>query len=350
MSEQSMTPNPVPNAFPQHTPVDPHHTSEASHRRAGGGKRKPLSCLACRNHKLRCDRRVPCGTCTRYNRESQCRLNPAPLPPPRRRKRAPARASARVPASPSLVAPPQDRSPCAPRQDQNSHGLPAHTSTVTESTRDHASSAVYIQDISPANHVLGQSSRADAYTLGDASSLTTFDMQRPIWTSLRQLLADAARGQESTLPWNSVMDFHYRRQLAQQQLTSVLPSRSQCDLLLNFFLEHINWMFQTVHEPSLRREYALFWEEHASCTNFIWMSLLFTILSVSALHVPLEAVDVVGLPRQAIRSLGQVWHHASRHALKAGDCESKPCLVQLQTFSITQLYWYATNQVEVINS
>ncbi|KAF7557379.1 hypothetical protein G7Z17_g738 [Cylindrodendrum hubeiense] len=53
--------------------------------RRGGGKRTPLSCLACRQHKLRCDRRVPCGTCIHYRREAQCHENPAP---PRRRAAA----------------------------------------------------------------------------------------------------------------------------------------------------------------------------------------------------------------------------------------------------------------------
>ena len=119
---------------------------------------------------------------------------------------------------------------------------------------------------------------------------------------------------------------------------------------LNYFLEHINWIFQVVHEPSFRREYAQFWEQTMGQTNLIWTSLLFTILSVSALHVPLEAVDVVGFPRHAIRNLAHVWHMASLHALRAGDYEAKPCLVQLQTFSTTQLYWYATNQIEILNS
>ena len=41
-------------------------------------KRQPLSCKACRQHKLRCDRQVPCGTCVRYHREAHCRQNPAP--------------------------------------------------------------------------------------------------------------------------------------------------------------------------------------------------------------------------------------------------------------------------------
>ncbi|KAH6610107.1 transcription factor [Trichoderma cornu-damae] len=48
--------------------------------------------------------------------------------------------------------------------------------------------------------------------------------------------------------------------------------------------------------------------------------------------------------------LAHVWHRASHQALMAGDFESRPCIVQLQTFSITQFYWYATNEIDALNS
>src|ERR1700753_2460016 len=41
-------------------------------------KRRQLSCLPCRLHKLKCDRRVPCETCVRYIRTKQCNQHPAP--------------------------------------------------------------------------------------------------------------------------------------------------------------------------------------------------------------------------------------------------------------------------------
>jgi hypothetical protein len=34
--------------------------------------RKPVSCEACRRHKLRCDRQTPCGSCRRRSCESSC--------------------------------------------------------------------------------------------------------------------------------------------------------------------------------------------------------------------------------------------------------------------------------------
>lgn len=168
-------------------------------------------------------------------------------------------------------------------------------------------------------------------------------------TSLPQILAEANRVEQISSWWD-FLDPQNRKRLWRQQLSAVLPSRSQCDLLVNYYLEHINWIFQTIHVPSFRREYARFWDSDVHQVDLIWLSLLLTIISVSALYVPLETVEVVGCPRDSIRHLAHVWHLASQHALRAGDYEAWPCLTQLQTFSVTQLYWYATNNIETLNS
>jgi hypothetical protein len=171
-------------------------------------------------------------------------------------------------------------------------------------------------------------------------------------TTLPLLLAQGCRKpQETHLLWKTLSDSQARTSVWKNQLTSILPTRSQCDLLANFYIEHINWLFQSIHVPSFRREYAQFWDDQLQQQQGLhWLSLLFTILSVSALYVPLESLGVVGFPAESIRPLAQVWHNASQHALRAGDYESKPSIRQLQTFSITQLYWYATNRLEILNS
>ncbi|KAI1620036.1 fungal-specific transcription factor domain-containing protein [Exophiala viscosa] len=122
------------------------------------------------------------------------------------------------------------------------------------------------------------------------------------------------------------------------------------DILLTYFIEHINWIFQTVHIPTFRKEYSNFWDGEIEKADLVWMSLLFTILSLSALYIPGDVVELVRLQRGSIRRYADTWHHATRQALQAGNFEEKPTLIQLQTFSVTQLYWYATNNIEVLNS
>lgn len=309
-----------------------------------GGKRQPLSCLACRKHKLRCDRRVPCGTCVRYRREAQCRQNPAPQRSVTRRSRPSAR------PQPAEISPASS----APKGGSLNPGTEGGTGDEEDGPDDprfvtpHGLRAsIGLPHVQQDYQQLPSScSVSDGLSL-----LAIFDMERTSWSSLPQLLARAERKDKpSSSSWRAMIDTQFRRRASQQQLSSVLPSRPQCDLLLNFYLEHINWIFQTVHVPSFRREYARFWDVGMDKADFIWTSLLFTVISVSALYIPLEAVDVVGFPRASIRNLAHIWHLASSHALRAGDYEGKPCLVQLQTFSITMLYWYATNQIEVMNS
>jgi hypothetical protein len=84
--------------------------------------------------------------------------------------------------------------------------------------------------------------------------------------------------------------------------------------------------------------------------DLIWLSLLFTILSISALLFPSESVEIMGYDNSTIRNLAQVWHSASRQALHAGEFESKPGLTQIQTFLTTQTYWLATKNTEAMNS
>lgn len=170
-------------------------------------------------------------------------------------------------------------------------------------------------------------------------------------SSLPQLLAEVqSAGQPSGL-WH-MMEGASRRRYWETQLRSALPSRSMCDLLLNYYLDHINWIFQITHVPSFRHRYEEeFWDVAPDRElDFIFAALVFTIISVSALYVPLGAVEIFGCPRESIRDLAHVWHRASHQALLAGDYEARPCVVQLQTFAITQFYWYATNGIGALNS
>jgi hypothetical protein len=154
-------------------------------------------------------------------------------------------------------------------------------------------------------------------------------------------------GKSLPVPWT--MSASEQTLFWKQQLCSILPTQSQCDLLLCYYLENCNWIFQTLHVPSFRKQYAQFWNADVDDVDLMWLSLLLTIISLSALYVPPQASDMVGLQSTGLRNMAHVWHSASRQALHAGGFEAKPCLTQLQTFCITQLYWYATNKTEILS-
>ncbi|KAL6910251.1 fungal-specific transcription factor domain-containing protein [Trichoderma evansii] len=302
-------------------------------KRPNKGGRKPLSCLACRRHKLKCDRKVPCGTCTRFRREKFCRLNPAPPKPGRPRGRDQAAAEVNT-------------------------ASPEESFTVDSSVREsitEASTGVGLLSLRNSQlAVAGPKVDAAAETRDVPSFFRALGLDAnttsiPV-SSLPQLLAEIQRANQPSLLW-SMMEGDDNRRYWETQLRSALPSRSMCDLMVNYYLDHINWIFQITHVPSFRRQYEVFWDtKNGHEMDFMFIALLFTIISVSALFIPPGTAEIFGCPKESIRDLAHVWHKVSHQALRAGDYESKPCIVQLQTFSITQFYWYSTNKIDTLNS
>lgn len=307
-------------------------------------KRQPLSCLPCRQHKLRCDRRIPCGTCSRYRREDVCRLHPAPLKG-RSRQQIPNTSEADS-LNPTEL-------------DGRSRPGPAVTSTFRPSDDAEASGATNQATAQLVGHVHMESA-AQAMTSSLAAQISGISHAQdysPVKLSdptilfpqiLPLLQLPSATLDPLTLL--STTDRTNQRLHWKRLLVKLLPTRTQSDILFSYFVEHINWIFQTVHIPSFRKEYARLWDGRVEDVDLIWLSLLFTIISLSALYIPINAVEFVGLQGDTVRQLAHLWHHASLQALQAGNYEARPSLTQLQTFSVTQLYWYATNNIEILNS
>ncbi|PNP38984.1 hypothetical protein TGAMA5MH_09210 [Trichoderma gamsii] len=294
-------------------------------KRTNKGGRKPLSCLACRRHKLKCDRKIPCGTCIRFRREKFCRLNPAPPRPGR----------------------PRDRGETAEVDAASPEGAYNVESSVRESIITDASAGVGL--LSFRNSQLAAAEARDVPSFFRALGLDANSTSIPV-SSLPQLLAEIQCANQPSLLWN-MMKGDDNRRYWETQLRSALPSRSMCDLMVNYYLDHINWIFQITHVPSFRRQYDDFWDaKDGQEMDFMFTALVFTIISVSALFIPPVTAEIFGCPKESIRDLAHVWHKVSHQALRAGDYESKPCIVQLQTFSITQFYWYSTNQIDTLNS
>lgn len=305
-------------------------------RKARGSKRQPLSCLPCRHHKLRCDRQLPCSTCVRYNREDLCHENPAPngarvsqapTPPLTTFDASQHSSDGRTVSAESYIAPIQ----------QHTRG---QDETISTGTRKVPRTINGLSFIAAAEELKNQRTSLD----------TSVTIQSFPEYNISQFGLDARSPKAFQSSIWSLFDFASSKLFWNDQLTRTLPTRTQCDILINYFIEHINWIFQSVHVPSFRRDYAELWDTDVEDVDPIWLSLVLSIISLSALYIPFEIIELVGIPRSQIRELAQTWHFASQQALQVGEYESKPRLLQLQTFTVTQLYWYATNNIELINS
>lgn len=325
-------------------------------------RRVPLSCEPCRRHKLKCDRVVPCGTCSRYNREDLCLLNPAPSKgkridshlKPKTQSRFVSTIEANNASQPAVAVDGERSSPQEPdvlpanvwsnAQSYETTGFVANV-PATERRRERGTLVENVhvvtatQSLSTRHQQLSTAGNAGTGRSDGAMSVL-FPQNLPLLqfsSGHNGSLLDSLIFSNDDLQWKNL-------------LVQLLPTRTQSDMLLGYFIEHINWLFQTVHIPTFRKEYSAFWDGEIENANLPWMSLLFTILSLSALYIPLDIVEVVGLQRESIRKFSHIWHRACLQALQAGNYEGEPTLSQLQTFSITQLYWYATNDIETINS
>ncbi|OBT81436.1 hypothetical protein VE02_09950 [Pseudogymnoascus sp. 03VT05] len=134
------------------------------------------------------------------------------------------------------------------------------------------------------------------------------------------------------------------------QLLAALPTRNQCDMLVTYFLENINWVYHAIHVPSFRKEYSQLWDRDTNSVDLSWLSLLFIVISESALFISSDVAQAIGLSPMNVRNLSHIWYTSSRQALHASGFESKPQLVHLQTFLVSQIYWLATKNVETMNS
>jgi hypothetical protein len=131
-------------------------------------------------------------------------------------------------------------------------------------------------------------------------------------------------------------------------LVGSLPMRSQCDLYVSWFLQHVNYLYQTIHGSSFRQQYLAFWTTPVANTDLIWLSLLYVMISLTTMFIEPEifmAIDV-----SELRESAPHWFKLSRLALHAGEYEARPCLTQLMVFQESQLYWYATKAIETLNS
>jgi hypothetical protein len=295
-------------------------------------QRRALSCLPCRLHKLRCDRSIPCQSCRRFERQDSCRLNPAP---------------ALTFTRPALSSSSQVSALGLPLTPVNVSGADAgRNDPISQSSN-------------------GTLALSDDWSASNSSSNSgTYHVRLNRFRPELGRITDPDRGHNDNSGGVSVEAFTLRNSLSpdnhtfldepqiywKRHLTSILPPATQCDLLVFYFFENVNWIYQAIHCPSFRAEYWQFWSTDVAEIDLIWMALLFMVLCLSALHIPAEVANVAGLEVSQLELLSRRFYSASRQALHAGGYDSKPTLTQIQVFLISQIYWYSMKNVEALNS
>lgn len=292
-------------------------------------KRRTLSCLPCRLHKLRCDRVIPCENCCRYGREDRCRLNPPPE-------------AAVVPSMNHGVPSVLPRMEIDTPNSWKGHLPPTPSSVVDESAKASEASPFASQPM------FGEQTRPGPPLSNISQSHRSFEGYEGGSTLDRLTVASAIISRSYNSSDTTLLDqpaLYWKR-----YLISTLPSQTQCDMLVSYFFENINWIYQAIHAPSFRAEYARFWTTEVVEVDLIWLALLYMILCLGALFIPSQMAEATGFEASDLPVFYHRWYSAARQALVAGGYDSKPTLTQIQVFLISQIYWYSTKNVEVLNS
>lgn len=324
--------------------------AEAAQNRPRTRQRRTVSCLPCRLHKLRCDQGIPCQSCCRYRREDQCRRNP---PPGAVQTEENEKAS-----TPSTVVLPRPGTGADRSVFQNGSMLdfpPSPLSVVTVDARQDLPSqhvrylnqpdgrlAGFMADVSQYRHYPARETNGLGVSQ-DVSRSKVFDQPQEVMSIASLTLRNPSSARMCTLLDEQPMYW-------KQYLTSLLPTQTQSDILVSYFFENINWVYQAIHAPSFRTEYAGFWSLDVSEIDLIWLALLYMMLCMSALYIPSEMAEAAGFDVSELGVLSRRWYAASRQALQSGGYDCKPTVTQIQVFLISQLYLYGTKNVEALNS
>lgn len=97
------------------------------------------------------------------------------------------------------------------------------------------------------------------------------------------------------------------RELTQwrMQLVEILPTQTQCDFLTSYFFENINWIYQVLHVPTFCKAYQSFWNSAVADIDLIWLSLLYTVNSISALCLPCQLAEAMSFEAGKMTTLSR---------------------------------------------
>lgn len=326
------------------------------------------SCLPCRIHKIQCNRALPCKACIRHGREEACRKNPPAtvlgISEPARHSQL--HIAARLPTAELLPGNSFTASPASAHY----YSRPPSSGVVDEGPSvSNTTSKQYRWDVQPPNNGpnISLRSRPELQSLSllqKFQSVEKFCPPNSVGPQASSMMPSPAPSLLSPASWSGVdvdkmgvglvpsfpIGGKANVEATKIRLVSLLPTHAQCDVLVAYYYDHCDYLYRAIHVPTFRAQYTRLWTQHVLDIDLAWLSLLLSILSVAASVVPTEVCEGFQLQSSELRKLCQVWHLASGQALQAIDFESHPTLTQLQTFIVSQLYCFVTNDVESFNS
>ncbi|XWW93817.1 hypothetical protein V2A60_001754 [Cordyceps javanica] len=278
--------------------------------------RQPVSCVACQRRKSKCDKRQPCGACDKRGEGDGCRFGTAARAPGAARQEvqmklsrleemikgfAGAEGSRDTEASSVTMTHVQGPVPPVPRLQQRIHRTKSSTTATSAVTQPlppppppppPSSSISVTQESNPPASSPPSEQTTQQYhgaTAWSAVVSSIQDIQHMLQTD-----SDA----ESDPELDTVEEFDqllgHTRSIGIEEVKKSLPSKLFTDRVISCYFNAKFHAVPFIHAHQFRRQYEAFWEDPAS-TDFIWISLLFSVLGAGALLAKAKLTNEPGL-------------------------------------------------------
>jgi hypothetical protein len=230
--------------------------------------RQPLSCLPCRQRKLKCSRQQPCETCVKRNDESSCTYAKPVQKGENKTDVSRAKAQDRLRQLEDLV---MQMVETAPADSNAVPSVPTPVSNISDdgTPRD----GVFVQSADSSRYVGSTHWSAILENIQDLKATLKEDFGSP----KASLMNDA---DEAELEGDTI--FGAQRAIPMQQiLEQYLPPRLQIDRLLSVYFNAKYMVIPYIHTYQFQRQYEEFWRDPLAVSPH-WMSVLFSICCMAS--------------------------------------------------------------------
>lgn len=235
--------------------------------------RQPVSCQACRQRKLKCDRKCPCETCIKRGDGDACSFASAKSTPAKGGMSQSAKAHDRIKHLEDLVmqmmnqnSPPDSEGNGAP---EFLHGLPSAPPTVSAYP-------------SPLDPVLTAKTDGHLQVQGNESRYVGSTHWSTILDNIQELknviaTEDAEQPIEASDPDTL---FGASRPPSLAKVLQTLPPKVQVDRLLSIYFNAKYAIIPIIHVRQFQRQYEAFWTAPLE-TPPLWIAILFSIMGIA---------------------------------------------------------------------
>ncbi len=116
-----------------------------------------------------------------------------------------------------------------------------------------------------------------------------------------------------------------------QQVVRLLPCRSQGEMLLEYYFEHINWIYHVIHVPTVKEIFHTLYSniEQNQLPNLGHLSLISALFALSAYFC--SATSKLYFKVGESKAMCHRWTLLAQDALSAADCLNQPTVETFQT-------------------